>query len=378
MSIPPAEAYGVVSFYARFALEPRDAEAVHVCDDIVCMLAGAKADHGAPCLGMCDRAPATLVERAGESYEAVQSEGTQHAVGQKLLRRVGVVDPESLDSYRAHGGFAALKRARDIGGPAVIQALNDAKLLGRGGAAFSMGRKWGVVNLNDGQPHYLCANADEGEPGTFKDRWILEEAPHLLLESKAWIAAFVTSCEKGYVYVRTEVPACARASGECDRGVSRRRSSRHRHRGAPRRRRLHLRRGDGVFNSIEGKRESRATSRRFRSDVGPSKSQLVNNVETLVNVLDIINGEFGDTRLFCVSGHVSHPGVYELPLGTPLRDLLEMAGARQIQAVLLGGAAGSFLTPEQPRRASELRRHPGDRRHARFGVGDRLRRDGGT
>src|SRR4029077_18970068 len=113
----------------RFALEPRK-ETVEVCDDIVCLIAGARPEHGVNCLGQCERAPATLDE-----MRPVVAAVTPH--GQlRLLKRVGAVDPESLDSYRSHGGFAALHRARGLGGEAVIQMLNEVKLLGRGGAAF--------------------------------------------------------------------------------------------------------------------------------------------------------------------------------------------------------------------------------------------------
>jgi NADH-quinone oxidoreductase subunit F len=339
MSIPPAEAYGVVTFYARFALEPRK-ETVEVCDDIVCLIAGARPEHGVNCLGQCDRAPATL-------DEARPLEGHVTPQGQlRLLKRVGAVDPESLDSYRSHGGFAALQRARASGGEAVIQMLNQAKLLGRGGAAFPTGRKWDSV-AKAPAPRYLVCNADESEPGTFKDRVIMEGDPFALVEGMA-IAAFATGCEKGYVYVRTEYPvarrrvenaiAGARAAGLLDIEIE-------------------VRRGAGayicgeetaLFNSIEGKRGEPRNKPPFPVQVGLfGRPTLVNNVETLVNVLDIVNGDFGDTRLFCVSGHIAQPGVYEVPLGTPLRQVLEMAGAREIQAVLLGGAAGSFLTPEQ-------------------------------
>ena len=339
MSIPPAEAYGVASFYARFALEPR-ASAVEVCDDIVCLVAGARPGHGVNCLGQCDHAPATLDER-----HVVASKPTLG--GQlRLLRRVGAVDPESLDSYRSHGGFAALQRAREMGGEAVIKALNEAKLLGRGGAAFPTGRKWESV-AKAPAPRYLVCNADESEPGTFKDRVIMEGDPFALVEGMA-IAAFATGCEKGYLYVRAEYPlartrienaiAAARADGVLQIDVE-------------------VRRGAGayicgeetaLFNSIEGKRGEPRNKPPFPVQVGLfGRPTLVNNVETLVNVLDIVNGDFGDTRLFCVSGHVAQPGVYEVPLGTPLREVLELAGARDIQAVLLGGAAGSFLTRDQ-------------------------------
>ncbi len=349
LSIPPAEAYGVVSFYARFALEPRGSETVHVCDDIVCMLAGARTEHGSPCLGMCDRAPATLTELAGASPGAIETPARVplRAGGANLLRRVGVVDPESLDSYRAHGGYAAIYRAREMGPEAVIGAVKDAGLLGRGGAAFPTGRKWESVATAPARPHYLVCNADESEPGTFKDRVLMENDPFALVEGMA-IAALATGCEKGYVYVRSEYPLArkrvenaisqARAAGLLDIEVE-------------------VRRGAGayicgeetaLFNSIEGKRGEPRNKPPFPVEVGLfGKPTLVNNVETLFNVLDIVNGDFGDTRIFCVSGHVTRPGVYEVPLGTPLRSVLDMAGAGKIQAVLLGGAAGSFLTPAQ-------------------------------
>jgi len=356
LSIPPAEAYGVVSFYARFALEPRGDVALHVCDDIVCSLAGVEKPEGArlaPCLGLCDRAPATLTERFGAVYEAVQTPSSQPSgyPGASLLRRIGVVDPDSIDSYLQHGGFSALKRAREMGPAAVIDAVTQAKLLGRGGAAFPTGRKWQSVADAPVRPHYLVCNADESEPGTFKDRVLMEGDPFALVEGMA-IAAFATGCEKGYVYVRAEYPlarrrvenaiALARERGYLDFEIE-------------------VRRGAGayicgeetaLFNSIEGKRGEPRNKPPFPVEVGLfGKPTLPNNVETLVNVLEIVGGEFADTRLFCVSGQVLRPGVYEVPMGTPLRGLIEMAGGlapgRTMQAVLLGGAAGSFLTPEQ-------------------------------
>ena len=339
MSIPPAEAYGVVSFYARFALEPQ-AGSVEVCDDVVCQLFGARSEHGVNCLGQCDRAPATLDE-SHPTATPVTPRGEL-----KLLRRIGQVEPESLDSYRSHGGFTALERAREIGGAAVIQALHDAKLLGRGGAAFPTGRKWESVAAAPA-PRYLVCNADESEPGTFKDRVIMEGDPFALVEGMA-IAALATGCEKGFLYVRNEYPL-ARARVENAIALARAAGLLHIE--------VEVRRGAGayicgeetaLFNSIEGKRGEPRNKPPFPVQVGLfGRPTLVNNVETLVNVLDIVNGDFGDTRLFCVSGHVAKPGVYEVRLGTPLRDVLEMAGARNIQAVLLGGAAGSFLNPEQ-------------------------------
>jgi len=352
MSVPPAEAYGVVSFYARFALEPQAGSVVHACDDIVCALAGVDAPEGArrvPCLGLCERAPATLTERYGRSYQAVQTpaRGSPVLASSHLLRRIGVVDPESIESYQREGGFAALRRAREVGAETVIRMVSEAGLLGRGGAAFPTGRKWESVAKAAARPHYLVCNADESEPGTFKDRVLMENDPFALVEGMA-IAGFATGCEKGFVYIRDEYPLARR---RVENAIGQARAAGLLYID------IEVRRGAGayicgeetaLFNSIEGKRGEPRNKPPFPVEVGLfGKPTLPNNVETLVNVLDIVNGNFANTRLFCVSGHVDSPGVYEVPMGTPLRELLDMAGARKVQAVLLGGAAGSFLVPEQ-------------------------------
>ena len=378
LSIPPAEAYGVVSFYARFALEPRAEVTLHVCDDISCMLAGAKVVEGGrpvPCLGLCDRAPAALVERSGVAHDERQIAPFDPAadwmqspppaprgsrlMATKLLRRIALIDPESLDSYREQGGFEALRRAQEMGAEAVIREVTEARLLGRGGAAFPTGRKWESVAKAATHPHYLVCNADESEPGTFKDRVLMEGDPFALVEGMA-IAAFATGCEKGFLYVRAEYPLArkrvegaivqARAAGLLEIEIE-------------------VRRGAGayicgeetaLFNSIEGKRGEPRNKPPFPVDVGLfGKPTLVNNVETLFSVLEIVleggaafatmgTKESTGTRLFCVSGHVQRRGVYEVQMGTTLRELLELAGpTRKTQAVLLGGAAGSFVMPEQ-------------------------------
>ncbi len=279
-----------------------------------------------------------------------------------MLRRVGLVDPESIDSYREHGGFAALRRARELGPEGVIRELTDARLLGRGGAAFPTGRKWDSVSKAPARPHYLVCNADESEPGTFKDRELLERDPFAVVEAMA-IAAFATGCDKGYVFVRGEYPlarqriehaiAQTKARGLLDFDIE-------------------VRRGawayicgeeTALFNSIEGKRGEPRNKPPFPVEAGLfGKPTLVNNVETLVNVLDIVveggaafaatgTADSTGTRLFCVSGHVREPGLYEVPMGTTLRALIDLAGGlpagRLLQAVLLGGAAGSFVTERQ-------------------------------
>ena len=415
LSIPPADAYGVASFYARFALEERPPLAVHVCDDIACKCAGvdalcdalekgfgpagasdasgSAAWYRSPCLGLCDRAPAALIERAGKhhaearvapaTYESLsailggewpESETSMHLQPRKesrLLRRVGVVDPEGIDSYVQAGGYTALRRALELGPEGVIREVTDAKLLGRGGAAFPTGRKWDAVAKAPARPHYMVCNADESEPGTFKDRVLMESDPFAVVEGMT-IAALATGCEQGYLYVRGEYPLArerienaieqARAKAFLGADVA----------GSGMAFDIEVRRGAGayicgeetaLFNSIEGKRGEPRNKPPFPVAVGLfGKPTLVNNVETLVNVLEILNhgsaeyaktgtAESAGTRLFCLSGHVRAPGIYEVPMGTTLRTLIEMAGGlregRSLRAVLLGGAAGSFVTESQ-------------------------------
>ncbi|MGE0827499.1 MAG: NAD(P)H-dependent oxidoreductase subunit E [Candidatus Binatia bacterium] len=418
LDIPPAEAYGVASFYALFSLSQQPPMVAHVCDDIACLAngadrvcaelertfgpagkpgqAGTATWHRSPCLGLCERAPAVLVLAAGETPQSQVFAPTQATavvtalatgisphdppaipIPQKgnsalrLLRRVGVVDPHDINSYRAHEGYTALRRAIELGPEGVIREVNDSKLLGRGGAAFPMGRKWEAVARAPARPHYLVCNADESEPGTFKDRVLMEEDPFALIEAMT-IAGFATGCELGYIYIRGEYPLAtkrlehamtqARARGLLGNNVM----------GKGLRFDLELRRGAGAYicgeetallNSIEGYRGEPRNKPPFPVQEGLfGKPTVVNNVETLVNVLDIILyggpafaniGTAGSTgpKLFCVSGCVTRPGVYEVTFGVTLRELLTLAGgvrnSRAVQAVLLGGAAGTFVTPEQ-------------------------------
>jgi NADH-quinone oxidoreductase subunit F len=288
-----------------------------------------------------------------------------------LLRRVGVADPTSLDDYRAHGGYAALRQALALGPERVIREVTDSKLVGRGGAAFPTGRKWEAVARMPVRPHYLVCNADESEPGTFKDRVLMEEDPFALVEAMT-ICGYATGCERGFVYIRGEYPlATERVQGAIgqarDRGLLGDNVF-----GAGLRFDLEIRRGGGayicgeetaLFNSIEGKRGEPRNKPPFPVQVGLfGKPTVVNNVETLVNVLDIVIeggaafaaiGTAGSSgmKLFCVSGCVESPGVFEVPFGVTLRELIDLAGGvrggRPLQAVLLGGAAGVFVGPDE-------------------------------
>jgi NADH-quinone oxidoreductase subunit F len=390
LNVPPADAYGVATFYDRFTLDEQPPLTVTVCDDIVCKCNGADdlcrelgdaVVRRSPCLGLCDRAPAARMERSGRAHaEGRLAPASIDAITEllrggewpddaaapviggtpKLLRRVGVVDPESLDSYRAAGGYAALRKAIEMGPEAVIREVTEAKLLGRGGAAFPAGRKWDSVANAPVHPHYLVCNADESEPGTFKDRVLMENDPFAVVEAMA-IAAFATGCEKGFIYVRTEYPLARR---RIENAISQSRGLL----GVE----LEVRRGAGayicgeetaLFNSIEGKRGEPRNKPPFPVQSGLfGNPTLENNVETLVNVLDILveggaayaltgTPDSTGARVFCLSGHVRRPGVYEVPMGTTLRALIDLAGGlhegRKLNAVLLGGAAGSFVTEDQ-------------------------------
>ena len=293
---------------------------------------------------------------------------TDH-VPTRLLGRVGVVDPTSLDDYRANGGYTALAQAFEMGPDRVITEVTESRLLGRGGAAFPTGRKWAAVATQAAQPHYLVCNADESEPGTFKDRVLLEGDPFATVEAMT-IAAFATGASKGFLYIRGEYPEAearvanaiqrAREAGLLGDDIL----------GSGFSFDIELRRGAGayicgeetaLFESIEGKRGEPRNKPPFPVEVGLfGKPTVVNNVETLANVLRIVTdggetfariGTEGSTgpKLFCLSGHVANPGVYEVEFGATLRDLIELAGGvpggREIRTILLGGAAGVFVGP---------------------------------
>ena len=420
LDIPPAEAHGVASFYALFSLTPRPPRVTHVCDDIACLANGAgrlcdemerslghpgvPASDGqatwlrSPCLGQCERAPAALCQAAGpHPNESTLAPATAEALiagladrtpshlasvsapqtvppraaGLRLLRRIGIVNPESLDDYRAHGGYVALRRALALGPERVIREATDSNLLGRGGAAFPTGRKWEAVARAPVRPHYLVCNADESEPGTFKDRVLMEEDPFALVEAMT-ICGYATGCEQGFVYIRGEYPlAMTRVAGAIDQARDRGLLGNNVC-GAGVRFDIEIRRGAGayicgeetaLFNSLEGRRGEPRNKPPFPVQVGLfGKPTVVNNVETLVNILDIIvhggpefatSGTSGSTgtKLFCVSGCARTPGLYEVPFGVTLRDLIEIAGgmrdSRPLQAVLLGGAAGMFMSPDE-------------------------------
>ena len=443
LTVPPAEAYGVASFYAMFRTTqpPGTAQApgavVHICDDLACQVAGGEAlcaemtrrfgPEGAdmsvdgtavtwqrsPCLGKCDRGSAALIQQPGaaaprrdfapvtpdavwasltagpppaevplgvlvpqlssrtEAGFASPDIAASPAGGPvSLLRRLGRVDPASLGSYRAAGGYEMLRRALHLGPQGVIREVRDAKLMGRGGAAFPTHIKWDAVAANPVRPKYVVCNADESEPGTFKDRVLMESDPYALVEALT-VMGYACGAEQGYIYIRGEYPTAearlahavsmARAHGFLGGDVM----------GEGVTFDIEIRRGAGAYiageetaliNSLEGKRAEPRNKPPFPAQSGLfGQPTAVNNVETLLSVLEILRvGGPGyasvgtaastGTRLFCLSGCVAVPGLYEYDFGVTLRDVIDgaggVAGGRPLQAVLLGGAAGVFVGPE--------------------------------
>jgi NADH-quinone oxidoreductase subunit F len=404
LTVPPAEAYGVATFYALLDTQPRAKTLIHVCDDIVCTQRGAdelarrleeklgpSGRHGgevswiaSPCLGQCERAPAALVHTAGAGYanlapatEEILTALTfdelpvglihQERSGLRLLRRIGAVDPARLDAYQAAGGYQALHTAIEMGSETVIAALERSELKGRGGAAFPIGLKWRGVASAAGDEKYVIGNGDESEPGTFKDRMLMEGDPFAVVEAMT-IAGYATGAGKGFLYVRGEYPTAerrlvaaidqARAAGLLGDDIL----------GASFDFDIEVRRGAGayicgeetaLFASIEGHRGEPRQKPPFPVEKGVfGKPTSINNIETLVAVLSVLEmgaDEFAaigterskGPKLFCISGSVTRPGLYEVPFGTTLRQLITIAGdvpdGRGVGAVLVGGAAGGFV-----------------------------------
>ena len=420
LDVAPAEIHGVASFYGMFSLTPRSPVVAHVCDDIACLARGAATlcaeldktplPVGAiwqrsPCLGLCERAPAALVIAAGENPRArvlapASADGVKSLVsdalekrlpaeadvsnparsvpqvGQpqlRLLRRIGQTDPSSLDDYRRLGGYEALRRAIELGPEGVVREVIESRLLGRGGAAFPTGKKWEAL-LNQrplGKPHYVICNADESEPGTFKDRVVMEGDPFAVIEGMT-IAAFATGAQQGHLYIRGEYPL---AAGRLQHAIQSARDAQllgDNILGRGLCFDIELRRGAGayicgeetaLFNSIEGYRGEPRNKPPFPTQAGLFRQPtVVNNVETLINIPDVVlhggaayasigTKDSAGYRLFCLCGHVVRPGVYEVPFGPTIREMIELAGGLsgtgRLQAVLLGGAAGAFVSPAE-------------------------------
>ena len=405
LRVPEADIYGVIGFYTLFHDEPTGRRIIRVCADPICALAGADdvlqgacarlgispgkmtadgeftVEHS-PCLGMCDYAPAALVSARGEPDLALPHVTADSLLGawdssyfmpagdenSVMLAPALASAPQALAAY---GDYAALRKALHAMTPdRVIVEVEASGLIGRGGAAFPTGLKWKFTRAAAGEPKYVVCNADESEPGTFKDRLLMEHRTHLLLEGIA-LAAYAVGARKAYIFIRGEYPKAtailadaireAEAQGLLGVGIMDSEFALD----------IEIRRGAGayicgeetaLFEAIEGKRGFPRMKPPYPTTVGLfGAPTAVNNVETICAVPLIVSrgadwfksiGTEGSAgpKLVSVSGHVGKPGVYEIEPGITLRHFFaEVCGGVQgeLQAVLMGGAAGTFLLPDE-------------------------------
>ena len=376
MRLAQTEVYEVATFYAHFDVvkdgeTPPPALTIRVCDSLSCELAGAQSLKAAletgldpaevrvlraPCMGRCDTAP---VLEIGHNH-------IDHATPEKVAAAIAADDThphvpayEGLAAYRAAGGYDSLAELRAGGDwEAVQERINQSGLRGLGGAGFPSGKKWGFVRAAEG-PRYLAVNGDEGEPGTFKDRYYLERTPHLFLEGML-IAAWAVEATRCFIYMRDEYPVVLKiladeiahleAAGLVPPGY------------------IDLRRGAGAYicgeesamiESIEGKRGLPRHRPPYVAQVGIfDRPTLVHNVETLYWIARICregpeilssvekNGRKG-LRSYSVSGRVAKPGVYLLAAGSTITDIIDAAGGmaagHQFKAYQPGGPSSGIL-----------------------------------
>lgn len=412
LGVPLSEVYGVIDFYAMFYREPVGRTLVRICTDPACALAGGEAllaaacAHAgttpgertpdgaftverAPCLGLCEHAPAALVgaaprgrltlETAADLFKSAVAQPYSVLGGDlRLLTALcGQGRAATLAEYQAAGGYAGLRKALSLGPDAVIAEVKAAGLVGRGGAAFPTWVKWQGARQAPAEPKYVVCDADESEPGTFKDRVLLEEDPHRTLEGLI-IEAFAVGAHYGYIYIRGEYPRAfvavlaaareARQAGYLGRNLL----------GSGFDFDVELRLGAGayicgeetaLFESIEGKRGFPRVKPPFPTTHGLfGQPTVINNVETLCNLPSIValgaaayrqigTEKSPGPKLFCLSGDVARPGLYEVAFGLTLRHLLfdlagglregpQPGGRHRLQAVLFGGAAGAFAVEQ--------------------------------
>jgi formate dehydrogenase beta subunit len=377
MRLALTEVYEVASFYAHFDIvmddeAPPPPVTVRVCDSLTCALYGGERLLGdlrerlgdgvrvvrAPCMGGCDTAPMVAIGHALHAHASADNVAAAVAAGHT---HPAIPAYTGFDAYRAGGGYALLQSCLDGRRTVedVIAALEQSGLRGLGGAGFPSGRKWRFVRQEPG-PRLMAVNGDEGEPGTFKDRYFLETDPHRFIEGML-IGAWAVEAEDVYIYLRDEYPQCLTILEQEIAAVERAGLAPHT--------RLHLRRGAGAYicgeesamlESIEGRRGLPRHKPPFPSQVGLfGRPTLINNVETLFWVRDIVekgpewfsgqgrNGRQG-LRTFSVSGRVREPGVKLAPAGITARELIEefcggIAEGHAFKGYLPGGASGGIL-----------------------------------
>jgi NADH:ubiquinone oxidoreductase subunit F (NADH-binding)/NADH:ubiquinone oxidoreductase subunit E len=390
---PLYEIEGLISFYPHFLTEPPKPVALHACRDLSCWLQGAddqiaaiRQRHGpdtdvefteVSCIGRCDAAPAVSVNErpaaAGEA-ESLVAGARDGKLPAAAARSYAGGQPWPNDPYASVGeryGVLRAVLAGDLDAARVTTALQDSGLRGMGGAGFPAGRKWDLVAAQEARPKYVICNADESEPGTFKDRQILAEQPHLVLEGML-LGMLAVGAEEGWVFIRHEYGPeehvirreieALRAAGLAGANAG----------GTGRRLSVEVFTSPGgyilgeesaLIECMEGHRGEPRNKPPFPGVYGLwGQPTLMNSVETFAHVPVIARrgadwwkdqgiGEHSGLKFFAVSGHVERPGVYCVPMGTTARQLLELAGGvqggRPLGAIQPGGASSNFLGPDQ-------------------------------
>ena len=390
LKIPLADLFGIVTFYHHFSRNPPGQAAPRVCMGPVCSMGGGKEilaslkDEGAqamPCAGRCDDFVPVLKGHCvsvGVSSRTLESRPpplpppNPGGMEECVFASIRAPGRYSIEGYCKTGGYEGLRRAVNEMQPSEVVALiTESKLAGRGGAGFPTGQKWKAVAEAPGEPKTVICNADEGEPGCFKDRAILDYDPHAVIEGMT-LAAYATGAARGFIYLRYEYPGTFKV---LERAITEAESGGflgERVLGSDFNFRIHLRRGAGAYvcgeegsllNSLEGKHPFPRNRPPYPVTHGyEDLPTAVNNVETLVSAPQIlrkganwyrglgISGHAG-TKVISLSGDIQKPGNYEVPFGLPLETLLyEWAGGarenRAIQSVTMAGLSGGFLAGE--------------------------------
>jgi NADH-quinone oxidoreductase subunit F len=389
LKTPLADLYGTVTFYHHFSRTPGGLDAPRVCTGNICCMRGGneiletlkaqgKAAAEMPCSGRCDEpvpvltGHTTLAGTSADNLKPTPSPLPAPYPGvneECLFSNIRKEGHNTLEGYQANGGFSALTKTLSSATPeGVIETITASKLAGRGGAGFPTGIKWNAVAECDRHPKSIVCNADEGEPGCFKDRTLMDYDPYALIEGMI-IAGFATGAPRGFIYLRYEYPETNALLERCLAEVLEAGLLGNNIQDSGFTFHLYVRRGAGAYicgeegsllNSLEGKHPFPRNKPPFPVTHGfEDKPTAVNNVETLCAVPHIINrgadwyqslglGEHAGTKLISLSGDIKRPGNYEIPIGLPLKTLLyDWAGGplegRSVQAVTMAGLSGGFL-----------------------------------
>ena len=397
LKLSDGQVYGIASFYSLLSTHPRQEKVIRMCDGPVCVLRGAETVRKAmeataskdewtiercSCLGLCDRAPSALVgsepcgpisaEGVGSVLDGWRGEMPSYGASRAgevrvAMERLGQIDPDSISSAIGAGAYQVLGDALQRERTLVLNSVEESGLRGCGGAGFPTGRKWRMVSEIRMTPKYVICNADESEPGAFKDRVLLENDPHLLLEGMA-LAGYAVGANSGIIYIRGEYEWIARRLeraiaeaqeiGWLGRNI----------RGGGFSFVINVHRGAGAYicgeetallNSLEGHRGEPRLRPPYPTNRGyHGQPTLINNVETLCRIPAIVSHgpqwfrslgtpESPGTKVFTVTGCINYPAAFEAPLGITLREVIDQFGGgllpgARFKAALTGGAAGSF------------------------------------